>query len=161
MELGETICIPNGAPKCELCPLASLCRAKRAGEAGRYPVKSPPKARRIEPRTVLLLRCGDRYAVRKRAEGGLLAGLWEFPALGGALDAEAAKAAVRTLGGCVLSCTPCGETKHVFTHVEWHMTGYALTLEEELPGLVWKTAADIRRDCPIPTALRYYLKKLN
>ena len=85
MELGETLCLPNAAPKCEACPLKELCRASLAGETERYPVKSPPKARRIEQRTVLLLRCGERYAVRKRTGKGLLAGLWEFPN-GGALD---------------------------------------------------------------------------
>ena len=160
MELGETICIPNGAPKCESCPLAALCRAGARGEEERYPVKAPPKARRIEERTVLLLRCGERFAVRKREAKGLLAGLWEFPALGGKQSAEEVAEAVRARGGAVLCCEPCGEAKHVFTHVEWHMTGYAIALENELPGLTWKTPAEIRRDCPFPTALRYYLKKL-
>ena len=160
MELGETLCVPNGAPKCAACPLRGLCRAEALGETERFPVKAPPKPRRIEPRTVLLLRCGGRYAVRKREEPGLLAGLWEFPSLAGQLDAEAVSAAVRALGGTVLGCAPCGEARHAFTHVEWHMRGFALTLEDELPGLVWKTPEEIRRDCPFPTALRAYLKKL-
>ena len=160
MELGETVCLPNTAPRCEACPLNALCRACLNGETERYPVKSPPKERRIEQRTVLLLRCGDRYAVRKREGKGLLAGLWEFPNFDGAMDEVQAIEAVRTLGGEVLHIEPCGEAKHVFTHVEWHMTGWRAELTRELPGFAWKTPEEIRRDCPIPTALRYYQKKL-
>ena len=160
MELGETVCLPNTAPRCEACPLNALCRACLNGETERYPVKSPPKERRIEQRTVLLLRCGDRYAVRKREGKSLLAGLWEFPNFDGAMDEVQAIEAVRTLGGEVLHIETCGEAKHVFTHVEWHMTGWRAELTRELPGFAWKTPEEIRRDCPIPTALRYYQKKL-
>ena len=160
MELGETVCLPNTMPKCEACPLNTLCRACLREETDRYPVKSPPRERRIEQRTVLLLRCGGRYAVRKREEKGLLAGLWEFPNFDGALDEAAALEAVRALGGEAVGIKPCGEAKHVFTHVEWHMRGYRIALAEELRGFLWKTPEEIKADCPIPTALRYYQKKL-
>jgi len=160
MELGETLCLPNAAPKCRECPLHTLCRACQQGETTRYPVKSPPRPRRVEERTVLLLRCGERWAVRKRGGRGLLAGLWEFPNTLGALDAAEAEAFVEALGGAVLDLVPCGEAKHIFTHVEWHMRGYRITLSEALPGFVWKTPAEIAADCPIPTALKYYQKKL-
>jgi A/G-specific adenine glycosylase len=160
MELGETVCLPNAAPKCEACPLNTICRACLRGETDRYPVKSPPRERRIEQRTILLLRCGERYAVRKREGKGLLAGLWEFPSCDGALDGAEALDAVRALGGKAVRIEPCGEAKHVFTHVEWHMTGWRAELTRELPGFAWKTPEEIRRDCPIPTALKYYQKKL-
>ena len=114
----------------------------------------------MEERTVLLLRCGERYAVRKREGKGLLAGLWEFPSIPDALDETGAREAVRELGGEALSVEPCGEARHVFTHVEWRMRGWRVELETELPGLLWKTPAEIRVDCPSPTALRYYQKKL-
>ena len=160
MELGETLCLPNAAPKCESCPLKELCRACLTGRTERYPVKSPPKARRIEQRTVLLLCCGERYAVRKRSGKGLLAGLWEFPNTEGALGEAEVRALIQSHGGSVLAIEPCGEAKHVFTHVEWHMRGCRVHISEELPDLLWKTPEAIRRDCPIPTALRYYEKKL-
>ena len=160
MELGETICLPNAAPKCDACPLNTICRACLREETDRYPVKSPPRERRIEQRTVLLLCCGGRYAVRKREGKGLLAGLWEFPNLDGALDEAEALDAVRALGGEAVGIEPCGEAKHVFTHVEWHMRGYRIALAEELRGFLWKTPEEIKADCPIPTALRYYQKRL-
>ncbi len=161
MELGETVCVPNGVPACAACPLAALCRAHGAGMEQRYPVKAPPKPRRIEERTVLLLRCSGRWAIRRREDQGLLAGLWEFPNVEGRLsEAEAAEAA-RRLGGTVLSCTPCGEARHVFTHVEWHMTGYRIALGEAAEGLVWRSAAEIRGAYSVPTALKAYLKQLD
>ncbi|MBQ3703454.1 MAG: A/G-specific adenine glycosylase [Oscillospiraceae bacterium] len=160
MELGETVCLPNAAPKCEACPLNTICRACLKGETDRYPVRTPPRERRIEQRTVLLLCCGGRYAVRKREGKGLLAGLWEFPNLGGALDEAEALDAVHALGGKAVGIEPCGEAKHVFTHVEWHMRGYRIALAEELRGFLWKTPEEIKADCPIPTALRYYQKRL-
>ena len=161
MELGETVCVPSGAPDCAACPLAALCRAHRSGTEERYPVKSPPKPRRIEERTILLLCCSGRWAIRRRADKGLLAGLWEFPSVEGWLSAEEAEAAARALGGRVLSCTPCASARHVFTHVEWHMRGWRIELEGETEGLVWRSAAEIRGSYSIPTALRAYQKILD
>ena len=160
MELGETVCVPNGVPRCELCPLAALCLAREHESQTDYPVRTPPKARRIEQRTVLLLCCGARWAIRRREESGLLAGLWEFPSVPGRLTAAEAAAEAGRLGAKVLSCAPCGEARHVFTHIEWHMTGYLLELETEAGGLTWKTAGEIRGDYSIPTALKAYLKKI-
>ncbi len=156
MELGETLCLPNGAPKCALCPLRALCRAGQAGTAERYPVKSPPRPRRIEERTVLLLRCRERWAIRQREKKGLLAGLWEFPNEEGRPD----EAALRARFPGALSVSPCGEAKHIFTHVEWHMQGWRIELKEELPGLVWESAAAIRARYSVPTALKAYLQQI-
>ena len=156
MELGETVCIPNGAPKCELCPLRKLCRAGQNGTADRFPVKAPPKARRQEERTVLLLRCGDRYAIRQRPKKGLLAGLWEFPNEIGLLDEEALRARFPQ----ALSLADCGRAKHIFTHVEWHMQGFLVELSEELPAYLWETPRAIRERYSFPTALKAYLKQI-
>ena len=144
MELGETVCIP-GTPRCESCPLASLCLAHKKGEETLFPVLPGKKPRRIEKRRVRILRCGDRIAVRKRPDKGLLAGLWELPN-------EEETAAPE--GGVF-----CGEAVHIFSHVEWHMTGYLVNCEKETPGYIWVTP-DERRALAIPAAFRYYLKVL-
>ena len=153
MELGETVCIPNGAPKCELCPWQSLCRAHQNGAEENYPVKAPPRPRRIEERSVLLLRWGDRWAIRQREKKGLLAGLWEFPNEPGAVTEEELRARFPQAE----RIAPCGSARHVFTHVEWHMEGWRLDLKRPLPGLTWETAAEIRSRYSIPTALKAYL----
>ncbi len=153
MELGETICIPNGSPKCELCPWRSLCRAHQNGTEEKFPVKAPPRPRRVEERTVLLLRWGNRWAIRQREKKGLLAGLWEFPNELGAVTEEELRARFPQAE----RIDPCGSAKHVFTHVEWHMEGWLLDLRKPLPGLTWETAEEIRARYSIPTALKAYL----
>ncbi len=156
MELGETVCLPNTEPLCERCPVASLCLARQEGEPSRYPVRSAPKARRIEERTVLLLCSDHQYAIRRREEKGLLAGLWEFPSLDGVRSADD----LAELFPEALSITASGSAKHIFSHVEWHMTGYLVLLPRPLPGYVWETADAIRESYSIPTAFKYYRNQL-
>ena len=160
MELGETVCLPNGEPRCGDCPLGELCRARREGLTAELPRRSPKKERRIEEKTVLLLRCGERCALRRREDAGLLAGMWEFPSLPGRLSAEEVRAALAEQGLLPREIRPCGEARHVFTHVEWHMTGYFADLSEQSGDYVWKTAAEIRADCAVPTAFKAYRKLL-
>ena len=100
MELGALVCVPNGAPLCEQCPLASLCEARRAGTALELPHKAAPKARRIEPVTVVLAKdAEERFLLQQRPQKGLLAGLWQ-PLLweGEALSAEEVCARLEALG---------------------------------------------------------------
>ena len=160
MELGEVLCLPSGEARCEDCPVRELCRAYAAGEVSRYPVKTPKKERRQEKRTVLLLRCGEKYALRRRPSRGLLAGLWEFPNVEGWLTAAEAVNWVEGQGSAVLSCVPCGEARHIFTHLEWHMCGYDVSCEREIPGFTWKTPAQIAEGFPIPTALRAFQRRM-
>ncbi|MBQ7534207.1 MAG: A/G-specific adenine glycosylase [Stomatobaculum sp.] len=124
MELGAVVCVPNGAPLCGQCPLRSFCRANAAGTALSLPVKAAKKPRRIEERTILVLRDGDRFFFRKRPPKGLLAGLYEFPGFPGHLTPEETVDAARSLGADPIRVSPLPEGKHIFTHVEWHMTAY-------------------------------------
>ena len=160
MELGETVCLPNGEPRCGECPLGELCLARREGRTAELPRRSPKKERRIEEKTVLLLCCGGRYALRRRAAKGLLAGMWEFPHLPGILDEAAVRAALEQQGLTPRTIRPCGEAKHIFTHVEWHMAGYFAELSVESGDYVWKTPEEIRFDCAVPTAFKAYLALL-
>ncbi len=144
MELGAIVCVPNGAPLCGACPWAGLCRAHLAGEEERYPVRSGKKARRIVEATVLVLRCGNKYALEKRPAKGLLAGLWQFPFFeGDAPDFGKVLAEKRA--------------KHIFTHVEWRMQGRLVQARAELPQYVWATADEIRRTYAVPSALKAFM----
>ena len=160
MELGETVCLPNGAPFCDRCPLRGLCLAHLAGEELSYPVKTAKKPRRIEEKTVLLLRCGARFAIRKRPGSGMLAGLWEFPNADGRLTEEAVLALASGWEAAPRRAEPFGRAKHVFTHVEWHMTGFLVDCDSESPFFLWKTPEEISRDYSLPTAFRAFQKKI-
>lgn len=133
MELGATVCVPNGPPKCLLCPVRDLCLGRERGTAESLPVKAPKKSRRAEDKTVFLLLRQGRAALRKRPASGLLAGLWEFPNVESALDEPAAGRAVRNWGLEPVAWKRRLTAKHIFSHVEWHMTGYALEVSGDGP----------------------------
>ncbi|MFQ9825019.1 MAG: NUDIX domain-containing protein [Mediterraneibacter faecis] len=88
IELGATVCVPNGQPLCDQCPWDTVCKAYKEDLIDQLPVKTPKKARRIEHKTVFLLECGEQIAIHKRGDKGLLAGLWEFPNEDKKMDAE-------------------------------------------------------------------------
>ncbi len=161
MELGEAVCIPIGMPKCDICPVRVGCRAYLTDTVHLYPQKSPKKPRRTEALTVLLLRDGDRYAIRKREGKGLLMGMWEFPNLTGHLTEEEVLSAAEKMGFTPASVRPLGEAKHIFTHVEWHMTGWEITGAFAETDMTLADAETVRREYAFPTALRYYAGKMD
>lgn len=134
MELGATVCAPNGPPKCLFCPAADFCLGRLRGTAEVLPVKAAKKARRVEERTVFLLLRDGRAALRKRPKTGLLAGLWEFPNVEGVLTEETAPAQVAAWGLEPKAWRNKLAAKHIFTHVEWHMTGYTLEVTGDGPA---------------------------
>ena len=156
MELGATVCIPNGPPKCDMCPAAALCLGRARGTAGALPVKAAKKARRVEEKTVFLLLREGRVALRRRPGTGLLAGLWEFPNVEGALDEAAAPAAVSAWGLEAKNWKNKLSAKHIFTHVEWHMTGYTLEVAGKGPAdFVWVDGAGLAAHA-VPSAFAKY-----
>ena len=161
MELGATVCVPNGAPKCDVCPVRELCLGRERGTAEVLPVKKAKKARKVEEMTVFLLMRDGKVALRKRGETGLLAGLWEFPHVAGTLSEETAPEAIAAWG------LKSGEwknkltAKHIFTHVEWHMTGYTLEVSgEDTEGFVWVDAEGLREHA-VPSAFARYYEEAN
>ena len=156
MDLGATVCVPNGAPRCGLCPAASFCLARERGTAPALPVKAPKKERRREEKTVFLLRRDGRVALRRRGKTGLLAGLWEFPNAEGALDEERSAAVLADWGLEPVAWDRQLSARHVFTHVEWEMTGYSLTVAGDGPeDFLWADAGDLER-CAVPSAFAKY-----
>lgn len=160
MELGATVCLPNGAPRCGACPCAPWCAGYHAGTAAALPHRAPKKARRIEERTVFVLRAGDKVALRRRPDRGLLAGLWEFPAYEGKLSPDAARDKLREDGFAVREMLSLRPAKHVFSHIEWHMTGYYAELDAAREGLTWVTPAALHGEYALPSAFRAFRRVL-
>ena len=156
MELGATLCGPNWAPRCGECPCREFCLAREKGTAEQLPVKLPRKGRRLEDMTLFITSCDGRYALRKRPEVGLLAGLWEFPHVTGKLDTEEALEAARTLGLEPREIFRSLDRKHIFTHIQWQMRGYFLEVTNQTEGFVWLTAEEIRQSAALPTAFRQF-----
>ncbi len=156
MELGEVVCIPNGAPRCEGCPVRGLCRANAQNETEKYPIKSEKKPRKIGKKTVVVLRFGDSVALFRRPQSGLLANMWEFWAEDGALEEEDVRERFAHLG--VSSVSPLPPAKHVFTHIEWEMTGFEVVTQRPLEGATYVSKAEMEQSFAIPTAYQAYKK---
>ncbi|MBQ9721383.1 MAG: A/G-specific adenine glycosylase [Oscillospiraceae bacterium] len=156
MDLGATVCLPNGAPLCQQCPARNLCAAYREGMTGTLPVRAEKRKRRAEERTVFVLLRHGRVAVRQRSDTGLLARLTEFPNVSGNLDEAAAHVALAQWGLQADKLTPCGGGKHVFTHIEWQLKGYLAEVSGEGPeDFRWVDAGGFE-DLAIPAAFRFF-----
>lgn len=162
MELGATVCVPNGPARCQECPVKDFCLAKAHEKVIEYPRKAPKKARRIEEKTILILQNGQEYAIHKRPAGGLLGGLYELPNLEGYRSREEILSYVENLGLVPLHISDAGEAKHIFSHVEWRMKGYfikvAVTEEKKIGELIFADKKESRGKYPIPSAFSAYRK---
>lgn len=161
IELGAIVCIPAGKPLCGDCPLNSVCLAYRDGLTGEIPVKAPKKPRRIEEKTVFLLEWEDRAAIRKRSEKGLLASLYEFPSVPGHAKEEELIDILGIPQEEILSFEKLPDSVHIFSHVEWHMTGYRVKITNEHPELYnMVKKEEIFSKYPLPNAFGVYTKAL-
>ena len=156
MELGATVCGPNWDPGCESCPCREFCGGARAGRAKDYPVKLPKKAKKVEERTVLILSCDGMYALNKRPDRGLLAGLWEFPNVSGKLDVPAALTEVERMGLAPRDIRRQVEKKHIFTHIRWEMRGFYIEVAERAGEYAWLDERQIEEMAALPTAFRQF-----
>ena len=156
MDLGATVCLPNGAPLCAACPARGFCAAYREGMTERLPVRAEKKKRRAEERTVFLLLRGGALAVRQRPDTGLLAGLTEFPNVTGSLDEAGARVTLAQWGLEAQSLVPCGTAKHVFTHIEWQMKGYIAEVAGDGPDDFRWADARTFETLAVPSAFRSF-----
>lgn len=158
MEIGERVCIPAGVPLCTVCPLKKIC-ASKGGLWERIPVKSPKKERKVLEKTVFVLDCNGEIAIRRRPEGGLLAGMWEFYSVDRALSHDDAKKHLTEQGFEPKELISLGKATHIFTHLEWHMTGYLVHCDRKQDGFLWERMERIDEAYAIPTALQKIKKK--
>ena len=165
IELGAMICVPNGEPKCEECPVNKICRAYKEGCQSELPVKKKQKERRIEKRTVLILKDEGTVAVRKRPDKGLLAGLYEFPNIEGWMSMDEVIEYCKEIGLIPVHVQEIGEAKHIFSHIEWKMKGYVVRVDElekncRIP-LIFADPEEISRTYSIPSAFDKYTRYAN
>lgn len=164
MELGALVCIP-GQPDCAACPLQALCLGRQSGNPARLPQKAPKKARKKCELTLCLAQdAAGRWLLQKRGEQGVLAGLWQPPVLAEeALDEKKALAAAqKLLPAAVLLKEKPLKAKHIFTHLEWHMTAYVMAVPCTPPpeGCVWASPAQLEQEYTLPGAFKTLRKRM-
>ena len=162
MELGAVVCVPNGPARCMECPVAALCKAYHHGTVDELPVKAPKKKRTIENKTVLVIQDGECTAIRKRPQEGLLAGLYELPNVEGHLSMDEALQKVKEMNLEPLYIETLPEAKHIFSHIEWRMTGYRIRVssleERKESSFIFTEKKQSEKQYAIPSAFRAYIK---
>lgn len=157
IEIGALVCVPNGSPHCNICPLASLCLARIKGLTGELPVKSGKKERKIVQLTVCIIETNQGILIRKREDQGLLAGLYELPNAEGDLQEKDLGEAFGLENYEVLERLPAA--KHIFTHVEWHMNGFRLKAFGKLQeSYIPVKEKQLEGEYPLPNAFKAYRK---
>ena len=156
MELGATLCGPNRTPDCACCPCRDFCLGCARGTAQSLPVKSPKKARKVEEKTVFLIACGDQFALQKRPDTGLLAGLWQLPELPGKLEADTLAGQLKRMGLNLKDIYRQADKTHIFTHIQWNMRGFFVEAAKRTDGFTWLTAEQLRTQAALPTAYRQF-----
>ena len=165
MELGATVCIPNGLPKCDQCPLAEQCLARKHDRLEEIPVRKKAKERRIEEKTVLVILDGDKVAIRRRPSKGLLAGMYELPNFNGHLDEDEVLKILNTYDLMSLRIKPLADSRHIFSHVEWKMKGYLVKVAalegEKKKDLLFVEIQNAEENYPVPAAFEAYASYMN
>ena len=169
MELGATVCIPNGKPRCEECPWEKICLAHKSGREEEFPKKQAKKKRMIEKKTILIIQDENKSALHKRPSKGLLAGLYEFPNLEGHQTEKRVLAYLKEIGLEVLRIKKLEASKHIFSHKEWHMIAYQIKVDELAPkgnqlekeNWIFVESYEAQKNYPLPSAFGAYTKCLN
>ena len=167
MDLGACVCLPNVQPLCESCPLEDICEAHRSDRETAYPIRKKAKKRRIEQRTVLIIRDGGRVALTRRGNKGLLAGMYEFPNLEGKQGRKAVLKIAAEKNLEPLRIQKLDPARHLFSHVEWQMTGYEIRVADfpenasgndknEENSWFLAEIGQIEQSYPIPSAYKAY-----
>src|SRR5439155_1809332 len=159
MDLGATICL-RGSPRCEACPVATDCVARRDDRTAQLPA---PRPKKILPRRalgVLLLERQGEVLLERRPATGIWAGLWSLPEIDSGDDAVQLCRA--RFGAEVTLRVALPAIEHQFTHFDLTLTPQPCLVQRwpkraEEPGLLWLPLADVAGaalPAPIKTLLR-------
>ena len=128
MDLGATICIPKN-PRCLICPLLELCKARENGTQELRPIKKPKKAVPHHIHAAGVVVKSGKVLLCQRPAKGLLGGMWEFP--NGRVDGDPAKELLKVLrteyGLQVQKKEAMGFVQHAYTHFK--VTEYVFRCE--------------------------------
>ena len=153
MELGETVCLPNGAPLCADCPLAYLCLAHQKGLEEKLPVRIKKTTRKKEDKTVFIFKTPDgKIALEKRPDKGLLSGLYQLPNVNGYLSESEVIAQAKEWNLGVKGICFTKNIKHIFTHIEWHLKCFEIPVENTNSQFVWCRESEREAQFALPTA---------
>ena len=158
MELGELVCLPNSTPLCEGCPLQERCTAYKKGLTGQIPVRVKKMKRGRADKSVFMITAPDgRIAIEKRPDTGLLSGMYQLPNVEGFHTDDELQEILQEWKSAPIDIVFTKEAKHVFTHIDWYMKAYHVTVEEHNDRFIWVTEDELKNSYPLPTAFQKLL----
>ncbi|HUG35041.1 MAG TPA: A/G-specific adenine glycosylase [Anaerolineales bacterium] len=152
MDLGALVCLPKN-PRCLICPVTMVCKARQRGTQGLRPVKKTKKAipHRVHAAAVIIRR--GRVLLALRPSNGLLGGMWEFP--NARVDGDPAREltkAIRSAYNLQLrvkrSVHPLAIVEHTYSHFKVVTHAYRCELSSAgIPGknLKWVALKDLKK----------------
>ncbi|MCI9246497.1 MAG: A/G-specific adenine glycosylase [Clostridia bacterium] len=161
MELGELICLPNGEPICQECPLQRICIAYQKGLTQELPIRVKKLKRKEEDRTVFLLVSQEgKIAIKKRNEKGVLSGMYELPnSKGKVKNLKELEEILKKWNLKGTNIENIGEYQHIFTHITWKMIAYNVAVEKENEEFTWVTKKQLEKAYALPTAFKKVILK--
>jgi A/G-specific adenine glycosylase len=159
MDLGATVCT-RAAPRCEACPVARDCVARKRKLTGQLPAPRPRRTIPLRRTTWLVLRHAGQVLLERRPSPGIWGGLWAFPEIG---DEDAARAA-RGAGCRVRSTRELELIEHGFTHYRLKIRPILCEVERAAPraeegGRMWIGVGDAQ-GAAVPAPVRTLLERL-
>ena len=159
MELGELICLPNGAPLCQQCPIRHYCVACRENLTAEIPVRIKQLKRKRQDKTVFVLLTPDnRIAIEKREGKGLLSGLYQLPNVDGFYQNTELPSLLREWQLDAEEISFLKEAKHAFTHMDWFMKGWLVKVAHPCDQFLWVSPQELAEEYALPTAFQPFVK---
>ncbi|TAN05240.1 MAG: A/G-specific adenine glycosylase [Rhodanobacteraceae bacterium] len=160
MDLGATVCT-RAHPRCDECPQARDCAARRAGLVDVIPAPRPARALPERHCVFVVLRQRDgRVLLRQRPVQGVWPRLWSLPEAADIDAARALAARLARIDGHAAEWMPA--ITHRFTHFKLSATPMLWRGAQQLPRVAdaadtrWYTAAEIE-SLGIPAPVRKWL----
>lgn len=158
MEIGEKICLPNGIPLCECCPIREFCYARENDLTAEIPVRVKDTKRKIENKIVFVIKTKEgKIAIRKRENKGLLAGMYELPNVEDTKESKIVEEVIQNWNLRIIENVKGKDKKHIFTHIEWRMKYYMIIVEEENTEFIWVSEEQLNQEYALPTAFSKFL----
>ncbi len=157
MELGELICLPNGIPLCGNCPLKENCIACKEHLTSEIPVREKKLKRRKEQKSVFLIVSHNKMAIEKRPSKGLLSGMYQLPNIEGFHTENELYHILKDWNVTPEEIAFIKETKHIFTHIDWYMKGYRVTVNQQYDRFLWVSPEELSEQYALPTAFQLFL----
>ena len=161
MDMGATLCT-RGKPRCDDCPLADLCVARKEDRVAELPTPRPRKVVPERDATLLILRQGDSILLEERPPAGIWGGLLSLPELP-ADAADIPRYCAQRFGLTLGAVSPAPTFSHTFTHFRLRIrplhcavTGCSMAQE---PGLRRVGLGDLAQT-PLPAPIRRLLENL-